>query len=603
MEPDDIKRDTQLKGSGGAGGSEAPVTLDDDLTRLEPMSTPIPGDSHSTGTQAAGPSGAVEQVGRYRIIERIGQGAMAVVYKAYDPSINRTLAIKFLHPQLCIDEEYRRRFLREARAAGNLSHPNIVTVFDVGESDGRPYIAMELLDGEPLNEVMDRQKGLPIREVLEIGIQLARALDYAHSKGVVHRDIKPSNIVFLKGGRQVKVTDFGIAHVESHDATQHTKMGTVLGTPQYMSPEQVLGQSVDGRSDLFSVGVVLYQLVTGQKPFEGDSLMTLMHQIIKDEPKPLENLRADVPPELRRIIKRCLSKQADKRFATGGELADALIKMLREMTIEAEQKGRASIIPLRVRWTLIMGIVVALTMGITGAIVNQREQAALMGQVMDYGASLGKFMATQSAVPTLTEDWVEIEVFVEEVMRTQNFHGIDIVDHQGIVRVSSDPAMVGQPYRNPLVHVIAASHAGVAVHSYTTVAGKKVIDFQAPITFQSKLIGWVHLDILEEPMARVARLSLVLMSLLVLVTVAAVSAATYFMADKYSKPIRLLRDAMAEIGKGRLEYRIAEKRKDEFGELYEAFDSMAQTLQERAEQQESTPGSDGESAYQSAINP
>lgn len=524
-----------------------------------------------------------EQVGRYQVLERLGEGAMAVVHKAFDPSINRTLAIKFLHPQLCIDEEYRKRFVREARAAGNLSHPNITTIYDVGEIEGQPYIAMELLEGEPLDTLIERSGALPIQDVLEIGIQLARALDYAHAKGVVHRDIKPGNLIRLRDSHILKVTDFGIAHIETREGVQQTKMGAVLGTPQYMSPEQALGQDVDGRSDIFSVGVVLYQLITGQTPFTGGSLMSLMQSIVKEEPKPPEHWRADIPLALRRIVKRCLGKRPDKRFSSGSELAEALAKVLREVKEEAEQKNSPRIIPLRVRLAVLMGLVIAATMAITGTILHTRQHAALMNQVMDYGASLSKFMATESAVPALSEDWVAIEVFIQEAMRTQDFHGITVVDHTGGVRVSSDASLVGRPYRRPAGQLIAEMHAGVAVFAYRDAKNIGVIDFEAPITFQNKEIGRVHLGILERPLTRVAQLSFFLMSMLALVTILAVVVASYFLAQRYAKPIRLLRDALGEIGQGHFDHRIAQPRKDEFGQLFQAFDDMAQRLQLRVE--------------------
>jgi HAMP domain-containing protein len=538
---------------------------------------------------AEGAQSAFQQVGRYQILERIGRGAMATVYKAYDPEINRTLALKFLQPDLCVDEEHRSRFVREAKAAGGLSHPNIVTVFDVGEIQGRPYIAMELLDGTPLSEIMRPGAGMPIRDVVEIGIQLARALDYAHSKGVFHRDIKPSNIMRLKDGNTIKVTDFGIARIDGGEDTQHTRVGTVLGTPQYMSPEQAMGEKVDGRSDLFSVGVVLYQLLAGQAPFEATSIVTLAHRIAKVDPTPIEKQRRDTPPALRRVVERCLKKQPDKRFQNGRELATALAKFIREINDEADSQGRARIVPLRVKWTIMMAVVVAATMALTATIVIQRQYAAMMGQMIDYGASLAKFLAAENAVPALAGEWVAIDVSVQEILRTQDFHGITIVDRKGTVQVSNDASQVGQPYHVPPGTKPAASHAnGVDIQSYVTASGQAVLDFEAPITFQSKEVGRVHLGILEHPLSKVARLSSFMMTLLVLITVAAVVVATYLIADKYSKPIKLLTESMGEIGKGRYDYRIAEQRKDEFGELYRAFDNMAQAVQKSSE----SPGSD-----------
>ena len=248
----------------------------------------------------------MERLGRYQIREIIGEGAMARVYKGYDPEIDREIAIKLLKSQLADDDQYRARFLREAKGAGTLSHPNIVTIFDVGVDGKHPYIAMELVDGMTLTDLIRSDQRMSTRDVVEIGIQLTRALDYAHKKGIIHRDIKPGNIMLVSTGNQVKVTDFGICRIDGSDQelTQHTQLGDVLGTPNYMSPEQVLGQKVDSRSDLFSVGVVLYKLVTGQLPFEGDSIISVAMKITQTDPPTVDKLRPDVPLSLRRVIER-----------------------------------------------------------------------------------------------------------------------------------------------------------------------------------------------------------------------------------------------------------------------------------------------------------
>lgn len=529
------------------------------------------------------PQEIADNVGRYQIREVLGRGAMATVYKAYDPSIDRTLAIKILHPDLCVKEEYRNRFLREAKAAGILSHPNIVTIFDVGEVDGRPYIAMELIEGTPLNDLMDVGGKLPISDAVGIGIQLTRALDYAHGKGIVHRDVKPSNIIQLKNSNIIKVTDFGICHIDSPEDTQQTVMGQVLGTPQYMPPEQALGQKVDARSDLFSVGVVLYLLLTGKRPFDGETLATVMYKIANVEPESVDHVRSDISPALRRIIDRCLKKQPEKRFQSGLELVDALVRVMRDLDEAANKKSRRRIVPLQVKWTLIMAVVVAVTMAVTGTVVSRMQYAALKEQVLDYGSSLVKFMATQTAVPVLTEDWVAIEVFVQEVMRTQDFSNLTVIDHKGIVRVSNVSSAIGQPYRRIAGEPFTTRAKGVAVQSYTLPDGAPALDFESPILFQGKEIGRVHLGILQAPLEKVARLSLWMLGLLVLVTVAAVVVTTYMLARRYSKPISLLHDSLGEIGKGNYDYRIAERRNDEFGELYINFDDMAQSLQNRHE--------------------
>ena len=547
-------------------------------------STSLPGGGYVSGV--AGEK-AVRQVGRYQVLEKIGDGAMASVYKAFDPSINRPLAIKFLHPNYSVDPEYRSRFLREARAAGMLSHPNIVTVFDVGEIEGRPYIAMELLEGGPLGDEKQTGHGLPIPEVLDVGIQLAKALDYAHSKGIVHRDIKPSNILRVKGGTTIKVTDFGIARIETSEMTDQTRIGTVLGTPNYMSPEQAMGQKVDARSDLFSAGVVLYELLTGKRPFDAESVVTLVVRIAKEDPRPIDQLRKHVPASLRRVVDRCLNKLPDRRFQSGRELAEALIRISRELGEEADRKGRPRSIPLQVKWTAIMAAVVAATMALTSVFVTSRQQKAMMGEMVSHGASLSKLIATESAVPALSDDWVAIDVFVQEVMKALDLQGLAVIDHKGIVRVSSNPQEVGRRYEGAQGVPIPTRDERVSVQRARTTSGVDVLDFEAPITFQSQQVGKVRLAVSEEPLTRIARHSWALMVLLLVVTVLAVVVATYFIAANYSKPIRLLSDSMIELGKGHAGYRIAETRNDEFGNLYRVFDQLAEDLEQRQTLQES----------------
>jgi eukaryotic-like serine/threonine-protein kinase len=520
----------------------------------------------------------MRQVGRYLIQSRLGRGGMATVYKAHDPQINRSVAIKFLHASLAEDEEFHLRFLREARAAGGLSHPNIVVVHDVGEIEGRPYMAMELVDGVPLSDQLDRGQAFPIRDAVVIGLQLARALDYAHAHGIVHRDIKPGNILLLADNKTVKVTDFGIAHMDEAGQQQHTQVGAVMGTPQYMSPEQTRGDKLDGRSDLFSAGIVLYQMVTGERPFKGESLVAVATRIANEPAPPLATRRPDAPASLRRVIERCLAKQPAQRYQSGKELADALVKLLAEL--DEAQKSKPRIVPLRVKWAIAMAGVVAVVMGITAAIITQRQYDALMGQATEYGASLARFIARQNAASALAEEWEVVDVAVQEMMKTGNFERIVVVDPAGVVRASSQSALVGKPYKPAGTEPLSKLGGGTTAVRYH-VNGQSILGFEAPATFQDKVVGRVALGIAEKPLTQVAQLSITLMAVLLLVTIAAVATAMYFLADWFAKPIRLVGESMREVAKGNFTHRIAEQRKDEFGLLFADFDAMAQSLQER----------------------
>ncbi len=519
----------------------------------------------------------------------IGEGAMARVYRAYDPDINRTLAIKLLKSQLRLDTEYHNRFLREAKGAGVLSHPNIVTVFDVGEDRDHPYIAMEFVEGQTLAEVLGEKKQLPTRAIVEIGIQLCRALDYAHKKGIVHRDVKPGNVMLVRDSTTIKVADFGICRIDggdAGDATQQTQIGNVLGTPHYMSPEQVLGEKVDSRSDLFSVGVVLYQLLTGHVPFEGDTLISVAYKITKSEPPSLDKLQPELPLKLRRIVERALRKQPDKRFQTGEEFAQALDGVARELADE-DQKPERRGASLGLRWALIMAALVALTMTVTAAILYKQQYGAMMDQVKDYGGSLAKFLATQNAVPLLAEDSAAMEVFVQETLgRQQNFHYIVVVDDEGIVRASNVAAEVNAKYVAPAAATpVSSQDPGVTVRSHRAADGRTVLDFGAPVLFQGKTIGEVHLGLYEAPLTAIANLMLVLLAILTLVTVAAVAGGTYLLARRLAAPIHVLRSSLQELASGHYDYRINDARPDEFGELFAQFDQTAAALEQRHDPQ------------------
>lgn len=279
--------------------------------------------------------------GRYELLKELGRGSMGTVYLGQDPKINREVAIKTLAYSNVAPselEDIKTRFFREAEAAGKLSHPNIVSIHDVGEEHDMAYIAMELLSGEDLAVHCKPDNLVPIERTLSIILEVANALDYAHRQGVVHRDIKPANIMILEDGR-TKVTDFGIAQVI--DASQ-TKTGVILGTPNYMSPEQVKGETTDGRSDLFSLGVVFYELLTGHKPFKGETITAIMYAINNNAYTPLEEYFNDIPPCCANIVKKLLEKRLTKRYRSAGKVAEAIKECMAQLKSNAVYKEGAN---------------------------------------------------------------------------------------------------------------------------------------------------------------------------------------------------------------------------------------------------------------------
>ncbi len=266
----------------------------------------------------------VEHIGKYRIDGVLGSGAMGVVYKAYDVNIARVVALKTIRSELLEglqETELVARFRNEAQAAGRLVHPNIVAVYDFGETSTVTYIAMEFVDGTALNSFLVPNVPMDLNASITCMTQLLRALDYAHSRGVVHRDVKPANIL-ITASAQVKVTDFGVAKIESSTLTQ---VGAVIGTPSYMSPEQFRGESVDGRSDLFAAGVVLYQMLTGVRPFTG-AASVVMHQIMNEIPAAPSTLQPWLNPGFDAVVAKAMAKRVEDRFATALQFMDALVE-------------------------------------------------------------------------------------------------------------------------------------------------------------------------------------------------------------------------------------------------------------------------------------
>jgi serine/threonine protein kinase len=258
---------------------------------------------------------------------------MGVVYKAIDPLIDRTVAIKTINLDLSKEEldNFEQRFQREVQSAGRLSHPNIVTIYDVGKTDGVAYMAMEFLQGKELREILDTGVVLPMEKVVHIAAQVADGLAFAHEQGIVHRDIKPANIMVQKNGL-VKITDFGIAQMSSGTRTM---AGVVLGSPKYMAPEQVVGQQVDGRTDVFALGVVIYEMLTSKTPFSGDNISAIMYQVLNDTPAEPSTINKNVPASLNYIVMKALAKRPEDRYQSAKEMARDLRKY-KTMAVQGE---------------------------------------------------------------------------------------------------------------------------------------------------------------------------------------------------------------------------------------------------------------------------
>lgn len=531
----------------------------------------------------------MQMVGRYRIDGRIGEGAMADVYRAHDPGIDRALAIKILKPEFRRDPDLVQRFLRESKAAGMLSHAHIATIYDVGQADGFPYIAMELVEGRPLDEVLKEGGRMPCERVLALGAQIADALSYAHSQGIVHRDIKPSNILLADSGKAVKLLDFGIARIEEDaqaEAAVRTQVGQVVGTPRYMSPEQAMGLPVDARADLFSLGVVLYEMVTGKCAFGGAGLATIAIQIAQHDPQPIDRSVRDCPKGLRFIIDKLLAKKPDQRFADGAEVKKALLRELDSLNHDEPVRRRG--LALRFKLPLILCATTAVALAGSVSVVLDRQSGALQRMALTAGSSITAFVTSNASVyaaenaglPPAQQDWVPLQAFVDQAGKDANVRRMVVVDDRGVVRAAMEKSLIGKPYHRVGGEAII-DFDGPDQVSVSSQAGREGFRFVRPIKYAGADFGKV--DVVLDRSGMDAALDttrglLIGLSMLIMMVVFGIS---YASANLLSRPFKRMRKALDDAASGDLSFRISNTRGDEVGAMFEAFNRMASELEPR----------------------
>ncbi|HUW53068.1 MAG TPA: protein kinase [Rhodanobacter sp.] len=526
------------------------------------------------------------QVGRYRIEGILGEGAMAVVYAGFDPDIERQVAIKCLHREVAADPAYRRRFLVEARAAGHLTHPHIVTIFDAGETDdGRSYIAMERLSGETLASRVSRE-GLPsLPMILELATQLAGALDYAHTQGVVHHDIKPENIMLADGWHCAKVSDFGIAERRRTQGHASDTLTVIGGTPAYMAPERLRGESMDARSDLFSLGVVLYWLVTGKLPWSETRDMRRLTDERKRSPRPpIVPRDPSTPSILLGVVRALLEPSAEARYQRGAEVIDDLRLARREYENLHEKPLTTRIISLRLRWASILGAILSLVLLSGLAAIYAKQNVAVTGLALDYGRSLGRMVASESAENLLLGDRAATRALVEDISRNQQIHYLAIADRYGDIIASSQPQEIDRKLSAPTGQKYLSHADGIESYRSRIASGPnqgEMLLFDVPIRYQTKTIGDLRLGVSDAPLRAAQRTTLWVIAGVLLVTLLAVVGAAYWLFRRLLILLDLLGDALLRVARGDFQYRIRLVRRDELGRLFAAFNLMNGALQNR----------------------
>jgi serine/threonine-protein kinase len=536
-------------------------------------------------------------LGRYRIEEKIGEGAMAEVYRAYDETIDRLVAVKLLREEYTRDTELSARFLREARAAGALSHPNIATIYDVGTVEGASYIAMELIDGQTLDVALQAQGRFAYERVLDLGLQLASALDYAHRAGIVHRDLKPSNVLLTADGRTAKLLDFGVARLE-RDASEElgrTQFGQLMGTPRYMSPEQALGAPVDHRSDLFSLGVVLYELITGKVAFPGTTLATLAIKIAQEKVEPIERSAADCPRGMSFIIDKLLAKKPEQRFASAEALCAALG---RELAAQREQPPARRGLPLRIKLLLVMATVTALALAGSVVSVLTRQEQTLQRIALVSGTSISDFVtrnagvlfADNAGLRPEEQDWATLQAYVASASKDPEIRSMAIADSEGIVRAASDPRLIGRSYRKPggerridAAELAQPAERLVAVSAAPDLGAGVGLRFVRPVRYAGADFGTVEIVMKRDALDRAIADTRAMLLGLSLVVIAVVAGIGYLSGAVVTRPLARLTKALGDAAECGFSLRLSHHRRDEFAAAFDAFNAAAAAIEPRLE--------------------
>lgn len=527
----------------------------------------------------------MNQFGRYQILGEVGRGAMAIIYRGYDPKIARTLAIKTLRPEFSAHPEYRERFLTEAKAAGTLNHPHIVTVFDVGEVAGIPFIAMELLSGYTLDQFAARfPEGIPVPILLRIGIAIADALDFAHQHGVVHQDLKPENIALINDQGDIKMMDFGIARILPKADLPSTEGARAFlsGTPEYMSPEQIGDQPVDGRSDLYTLGVVLFELVTGQLPFQGDDPWSIWKQVMNQPTPQVRPLDPQTPPELLELIRTLLAKDPGQRYQSAAGVAADLRSMARRQTEMTQHWLARRIIPLRVRWPLLMAAVVAVTMVLGLIWVHQRQNQVISNLAFDYGFSLSEWVAMQTAEDLLLQDKLALQSWVDSMSKNRDIVYMAIDGRDTLPSVHSQAADLTRLMGAQLTadHVVR-DRGAQRVYSVRQDDGTTYFVFESPIDYQGRVIGQLRIGLTTNALVEANHATLGTLMIWISVVFLVVMLGTYWFARRIQIPLDILLNAQEQVRVGRLDHRIRTRRRDEFAQIFAAYNAMVDALEAR----------------------
>ena len=514
----------------------------------------------------------MNQLGRYELKEMIGEGAMSQVYKAYDPVLQRTLAIKVLKPEFSEDKERLSFFLNEVHVSGKLNHHNIVQIFDVGSVDEVPFIVMEFVDCQSLDDWMKEQTDISLDKVTDIMTQLASALEYAHSKGISHRDIKPSNILIETNGR-VRLTDFGVAYL--HEQTELDQTQTIVGTPFYMSPEQLAGGVPDSRSDLYSMGVVFYQLVFGTLPFEASSIRNLVDLIQKSE---VDLTASKCPHAIKKVIRRLLHKKPTFRYSSAGEL----VKQLNAVSVELSTKDPKWSEKITSTWRYTAIVATALSTLLVALLAfTLNDLSTSLSEVLgSYGRMLVQQTKEQVDEALLLGDDLALGITVERLSNNDEIEYLYVTDHEGLIKASKQPDMMGKVYRPPLDLVRVEQAQNVNIFQLKRDEhGNRIYHLTSPILFNGKEIGAVVMGLSANSVADVWTRTAWALGLFILIACIMITAIVYYLCRFFTRQFSQLGQALQSLYVGNYYTRLHVDRIDEIGYAKRQFNELAEQME------------------------
>jgi serine/threonine-protein kinase len=524
-------------------------------------------------------------IGRYRIDGVLGEGAMAVVYAGFDPGIDRPVAIKCLHRNVATDPRLMSRFLLEARASGHLVHPNIVTIFDTGATDdGRKYIAMERLSGATLASRVAQEGLPPLAVIIELVSQVASALDYAHTQGVIHHDVKPENIMLSENWHCAKLTDFGIAERRPVNSIRQSQARQIGGTPAYMAPERLRGERADARSDLFALGVVLYWLLTGKLPWpETDDLKRLIKERQRHPQPAMVPLDPAIPSMMAGIVRTLLAPAPEARYQTGAEVINDLRLARREYERAHESPLATRIISLRLRWIGALGATLCLVLLLGLAVIYAKQHGAVTGLATDFGGSLGRMVASESAENLLLGDDPATRALVQDIAQNQQIQYLAIANREGAVVASTQAGDMGKtlPKLDAEKQTLADGVERYVGRVDADARGDDLLLFDVPIRYQSKDVGELRLGVSKAPLLVAERTTFWVIVSVLLITLMAVVGAAYWLFRQPLALLGMLGDSLVQVGRGDFSQRIRLVRHDELGRLFVAFNQMSSALEAR----------------------